>query len=241
MKILPCLTALTLSAVCSLSGADALPTVDQILAKNIEAMGGKVAIEKVKSQVLKGKLTSPMIGEIAFELSAKAPNQRVSVLEIPSFGTLREGCDGKIAWSDNPQTGLTEKQGAELERARREAVLHGILKMKELFPQVTVKTKQRLDSREVYVVEAKPPTGSPEVLYYDTKSGLLVRREFQTEGEGGAQIQLDFDDYRTVEGVKFPFTTKMPKPEVMQFTLAITEVKVNVPLADSLFAKPTPK
>ena len=143
------------------------------------------------------------------------------------------------AAAESPQNGLKEKQGEELARARRESEFHGELHRKRQFPWMRVKGKERVQNRDVYVIEARPADGGPELLCFDTRSGLMVRREFDAVGESGTtQLQFDFDDYRAVEGVKFPFVTEMPKPEIVQFTLTLTEVKLNAPVEDKVFEKP---
>jgi hypothetical protein len=53
---------------------------------------------------------------------------------------------------------------------------------------------------------------------------------------GELTFQVDFGDFREVDGVKVPFSVHMIKPTELQFT--ISSVKHNVDLKEELFSKP---
>ena len=63
---------LTLSIVVPFASAQ---SVDEILDKYVQAVGGKAAIEKVTTRVMKGKLENPDEGPSPTEIYAKAPNK----------------------------------------------------------------------------------------------------------------------------------------------------------------------
>src|SRR5262245_65576576 len=91
------------------------PSVDQILDKYVQAIGGRQAVEKITSRVTKGTFevsTMGLKGEL--EVYAKAPNKTLRVQNLSGVGEILDGYDGKIAWSQNPMMGLREKDGAEL-------------------------------------------------------------------------------------------------------------------------------
>jgi hypothetical protein len=50
-------------------------------------------------------------------------------------------------------------------------------------------------------------------------------------------VQIDYADYRDVDGVKTPFRWTLSRPNG-RFTIQLNEVKANVPVDDSKFAKP---
>ena len=54
---------------------------------------------------------------------------------------------------------------------------------------------------------------------------------------GRMPVQIDYADYRDVEGVKIPFRWTLSRPNG-RFTIQITDVKQNVPIEDAKFAKP---
>ncbi|MFY9558512.1 MAG: hypothetical protein WAV47_27760, partial [Blastocatellia bacterium] len=198
----------------------ALPSVDQILDKYVQAVGGKAAIEKQTSRVSKGSFEIPAFGASGTaEIFEKAPNKSVAIINIPGFGVVQEGFDGKTAWSQEPQSGLREKSGPELAAAKIDGEFHKPTKMKQLYPKMVVKGKDKIGEREVYVVEATPVGSTMETFYFDTQSGLILRQDAEREGPQGKQaIQSFLEDYKEVDGVKLPFTIRQVTPA---FTLSI--------------------
>ncbi len=84
-----------------------------------------------------------------------------------------------------------------------------------------------------------PDDQGQETLYFDSQSGLLVRRmTILRTALGGIPQQYDYSDYRDVNGVKIPFVTKVSTPENIQ-TRTITEAQFNVPLNNNEFAVPS--
>ncbi len=54
--------------------------------------------------------------------------------------------------------------------------------------------------------------------------------------------QTDFQDYREVEGLKLPFTITVSSVDLgsVPITRKFAEIKINVPLSESRFNKPSP-
>ena len=218
----------------------ALPTVDTVLAKYVEAIGGKEAIEKQTSRASKGTFEIPAMGlSGALQTFEKAPNMTSTNIELAGVGAIHIVFNGKQAWQQDPMTGLREMTGVELATMKIEGQFHGALKMKELYKSMSVKGKEKVGSAEAYVVEAIPAEGSPVKMYFDTTSGLLVRRESEQESpQGKMPTELLLEDYRAVDGVKMPFVVKTNTP-AMAFTIKLEEVKHNVAIDDAKFAKPS--
>src|SRR5437879_3173720 len=81
-----------------------LPTVEQVLDKYVQAMGGKDALDKVTTRVMKGSIELPATGDAGsivpgtIEIYMKAPNKRMLIVNIPGNGTDRRGYNGKDGW-----------------------------------------------------------------------------------------------------------------------------------------------
>jgi hypothetical protein len=54
---------------------------------------------------------------------------------------------------------------------------------------------------------------------------------------GGTAVQVYFEDYRVIDGIRIPFRTRQITP---QFTMVtqIIQIKHNVAVNDSIFRKP---
>jgi hypothetical protein len=218
---------------------DAMPSVDQILDKYVQALGGKAAIEKLTSTVITGTFELPAMSMSGpLEIFAKAPNKSATIITLTGFGLVQFGFNGTTAWSQDPQTGLRELTGAELADAKRDSDFYKDIRLKQVFPKMTLTGKEKVGERDVYVIEATPADGKPEKMYFDTQTGLLLRVDNDRESpQGAAHIETYFEDYRETGGVKTPFTIKIVRPEI-SFTLKTTEVKQNVPVDDAKFNKP---
>jgi len=72
--------------------------------------------------------------------------------------------------------------------------------------------------------------------YYDVKTGFLVRTESTSEVQGGQSMKTveDLSNYKAVNGVMFPHTTKITAGP-QSFTFSTTEVKINEGVTDADF------
>lgn len=222
--------------------ADAMPTADQIIEKYVQALGGKAALEKINSRTSKASFDIPAMGANGTaEIYEKAPNKTLAIITIPGYGVIREAYDGKVAWAEDPSTGIREKSGTEFADAKNEAEFHRALKLKQLFPTMTVKGKEKVGEREAYLIEAKPAEGSMEKWYFDTQTGLLIRQDAERESpQGKVPTETYLEDYREVDGIKIPHITRVSNP-MFVISIKTEEVKHNVPVEDAKFAKPTAK
>ena len=86
------------------------------------------------------------------------------------------------------------------------------------------------------MVKGQPPVK----FYFDKSSGLLLRMVHYTETPLGLNpTQVDFTDYRAVDGVKTPYRWTIARPSGA-FTIQIDEVKQNVPIDAARFEAPKP-
>src|SRR6476646_10841400 len=95
------LTALTLCGglLAAVQTRAAEATVDSVVTKHIQAIGGEAALKKVNSRVMAFKLDSQAIGNSEGKIFAKAPNKQRSEIDIANAGALNEGFDGTVAWA----------------------------------------------------------------------------------------------------------------------------------------------
>jgi outer membrane lipoprotein-sorting protein len=216
-----------------------LPTIDQILDKYIAGAGGRAAIEKITSISGKGTIDIPAVNiSGTVELIQKAPDKALTVVDLAGVGQQREGYDGTTGWSDDPANGFRQKDGVELAEAKRGATFGRELKMKQLYPTMVVKGREKVDDSDAYLVEATPAEGSPVKLYFDVASGLLVRQVATRQmPQGPLEVEVTFADFRAVDGVKRPFTIRQATSMFIA-TIHLTEVKHNAPIDDAIFKAP---
>ncbi len=218
----------------------ALPSVDEILDKYVKAVGGKEVIEKQNSRVVKGSFDiEAMSMSGSFESYAKAPNKTTTIVTIPGFGVVNQVFDGEKGWSSDPMSGLRELAGAELAATKREADFYRDINLKKHFPKMEVKGREKVGSAEAFVVEATPAEGSPEKFYFDTVTSFLLRQDSERDNpQGKMPVEVYFENYKDVDGVKMPHTIRQVTP-MFAMTIKFTEVKNNVAVEDSKFNKPS--
>jgi len=218
---------------------EGLLSVDQILSKYVEGLGGKAAIEKVKSRSAKGSMELTDYGVTAsIETFAKAPNHSISITTVEGYGVVREAFDGQVAWTDNPERGISEAKGVELDQRRRGSDMYRALHFKDGYQSMAVTGKQAVGGRDAFVVEATPAEGKPEKFLFDAESGLLVQVEAERPTENGPmKATTTLADYKEVDGVKVPMTMKL-QSQALNFVLRFSEVKTNVDIDDAKFKKP---
>ena len=90
------------------------------------------------------------------------------------------------------------------------------------------------------VVEGTSALNTPVKLYFDKKSGLLVRSVRFTETVIGFNpTEIDYSDYREVAGVKVPFRWIVTWTDGRS-TFEMSDVQVNTAIDAARFAKPGP-
>jgi len=128
--------------------------------------------------------------------------------------------------------------GGDLEGLKLEANLSFPATIKQAFSQWRVGLQTDIDDHQVQVVQGSSPGGAFATLYFDADSGLLVRVMRYTDSfVGRFPTQIDYSDYWEVTGVKMPFRWTAVWLDGRE-TFELTEVKLNVPIDATKFAKP---
>jgi len=227
------------AAATATTAAVKLPTAPEILAKYVQALGGKAVNEKIKSRFTKGTVELAPLGvKGTFETYAAAPNKSIIRTNLDGIGELIEGFDGVTAWSINPLSGNRDKAGEELAQAKLIYDFYRETKLEKLYSKMEVKGIEKVGASDAYVVTATPDGLPLETLYFDTISGLLVRQDATlVSPEGKQPVKVFYEDYRDVDGAKVFFKSRTILPQLELITTN-TEVKNNVAVEDAKFAKP---
>ena len=213
-----------------------LPTVEQVLEKYVRALGGREALGRVTTRVVKGSRVGADGVPVPEEVYQKAPDKMSVKTTYPSV-TFRSGFDGARAWARDSR-GADQLNDQFAEALRREAEFFAGVRLRETYPNASVVGRETLDGREAYVVGAAASDGGVEKFYFDAQTGLLARRyvEFRT-ALGRTPVQVDYGDYREVDGVKVPFQLRWSNPRY-SWGRKVDEVKHNVPADDAIFKPP---
>jgi zinc protease len=220
--------------------ADApLPTAHALLTKSDDAVGGLDAWNKATTRRMKGVYqTEDNSVFLSIEIFHKSPNKSLSKITLPNGMVIREVCDGQNAWIETSTGAYQAFTGAALASRIKLAEYEDRAKLEAVASKGKVIGTEKLGAHTAYVLEFSPDKKLQSRLYFDVDSGLIVRTEDALSTPDGAYtVRMDLDDYREVDGLKFPFRIKhIEKGAVLNIRL--TQVTVNPGLDDSLFLKP---
>ena len=95
--------------------------------------------------------------------------------------------------------------------------------------------------RLVNVVQGTGPRNMLATLYFDSESGLLLRvLRYARSPIGRVPTQVDYSDYRDVDGVKMPFRMTFAWLDGRD-AIELNEIKTNVAIDAANFGKPQMK
>ncbi len=220
------------------------PKGAEILDKYIAALGGAQKLATLKSFIASGTSVGyeGLGGGGSFQIFAKAPDQRSTIIvfkDHPERGDTHRVYDGKIGWNKTPRNAVPEYQlsGSELDGVRVDALLSFPGNIKTALTGLRTATAD-IGDRDVEVVQGGGPNGILVTLYFDKKTNLLVRMvRYSKSPVGRIPTQTDYADYRDVGGIKFPFSYTFSWLDGKD-AYKLSDVKVNVPIDASVFAKP---
>jgi hypothetical protein len=204
--------ALVFSATANADGASAIPPVDEIIARHIEARGGIEKIRSLHSLIYRGTYR---------EGAHVMPNAAMAVMRPfyklvgdpekpgPDFA---EGYDGS-AWEFYSPPGIVLRTvGAAAAAARHGVAIDGpLVDYHEKGSTVEVRGIERIGGRETFWLRVRMRDGFEEDEFVDRESWLLTaeRKVAPIHAFGKAvSTESRFGDFRPVAGVLFPFSDR---------------------------------
>jgi len=241
-------------------------SADQILDKYIQAVGGAQRLAGLRSFSARG--TSVGFGGFGgggdAEIVAQAPDKRSTIIlfkQETGRGDQIRSYDGRAGWVRTPLNVLGEYQliGSDLDGARFDAQLSFPGQIKQILtniksgatttitdlPAPTSQSSLQKDvalgqSHPVNVVQGTGPRGLLVTLFFDRDSGLLLRElRYGSSPIGRVPTQIDYADYRDVNGIKFPFRITFAWLDGRD-SIVLNEIRTNVPIDEAKFGKPAP-
>jgi hypothetical protein len=215
------------------------PTALEIVERFIQAVGGRDAWLKTKTQYAAGTLeVMGSDNKITVEIYAKAPNLGLTIMKMGNKIITRFGFDGEKGWIQT-QDGKIEDDPPEKQAGqKRDSDLYKYLHFKEHFPDSKVIGIKEVEGAKAYLIEATPAGEKfPEWLYFDVRTGFLLLRDTGHEdGEGKRTVDLVYSyDYGEVDGIKLPFRLRILQGDTT-ILAKLTNVKNNLPMDDAIFS-----
>jgi outer membrane lipoprotein-sorting protein len=258
MRLAPTFGLLAGLLVLLASGAAAdraAPTADEILERNLVALGGRAKVKAVRT--LRFTATQWSGGAQGKGLTVKVDWKRPDRLRIetPEDGILKvQGFDGTTGWSTYPELQGFEPDiltGTAREALREQAdLVEGpTFDYAAKGNRIELVGKESLDGREAWHLRLTTARGERRSLWFDGGSFLQVREERSEKlGDGEVTTVSKFSDFRPAGGLLFAHRTEtlLRRPgepadgigEPSLFTIDRLEVDVEIP--DERFSVPAP-
>jgi hypothetical protein len=223
-------------------------TAEEVIEKSITAMGGRAALEKIKSRLVTGTLSiGTPAGDIAgtVEMYGAAPNKQRTVIkaDLSAFGAgalvIDQRFDGTVGYAMDTMQGNREITGSQLDNMKAQGFPHPFLSYKASGMSVKLGPKEQVLGRDMFVLLFETTTGTPIKQYVDAETFLPARTIITAEVPQMGKIEqmVDPTDYREQDGVKIAH--KMTLTNAMQsITMTFTKVENNVALDEKMFVKP---
>ena len=217
------------------------PTPQQILAKYVEAIGGKEAVEKIKTRAIKGVSVAANGQNFPLEILFASPDKYSLSVSLPQ-GATTQRLNGASGWIKNAREDRA-MDDVDIARAKSLAWSLEPLQIKEPYPQIIFGGDEKIDGRDTQIVRMAMPNKRRAAFYFDKETGLLARRVVTTETPIGVDSeQTDYEDYREVDGVKVAHTIRTSYfDNFYSSTRKFTEIKHNVQMDEAQFKMPESK
>jgi len=230
-------------AVAVLAPAVWAQTVDEIIAKNVQARGGSDKLKSVQSIKSTATMTMGPGMEAPGVLIQKRGN--LARLEFTVQGlTAVQAYDGKNAWQIMPFTGKKDPElmpADEAKEIEETADVDGpLVDYKSKGHQVELLGKEKVEGTDAYKLKVSLKNGDVLTVYIDADSFLTIKEETKRTVRGTEQVvEQSIGDYKDVNGLIIPFAMESGvKGSQEREKLTISKIELNVPADDSIFKMP---
>ena len=224
-------------------------TADELIAKNMEAKGGKDKLADVKTAKVTGKLN--MGGtEAPFVLFWQAPKKIRMEITLQGM-TLTRAYDGETAWMINPFMGKTEPEKMSPEEAQEvkeeaDDFRGPLFEPDEKGYKVSYGGETEIEGTPAYELDVTRPDGGTSKIYLDKEYFLEFKQEDKRTMRGQEmEAETAIGDYKEVGGLMFAHsfdTHVLGQPEGQGgFNMTIEKIDLNPEIPDGTFTMPEAK
>ena len=217
-------------------------TVEELMAKTIDALGGESAWRKINSREIKFEIDFENQGVKGYGTSyAKAPNLAATEMTFTALGkkigtdfSYFNGTTGGEIVSFAPADVYT---GKRLEDVKLESDFYSLVNWKSV-KKVEVTGTDKVGDEDVFKVVFRPENASEFTYFISQKTFLPLKKTSLVVSSTSSQnlpITQTFSDYRAVDGVMIAFKTIMMSPAMGNVVMHVKEVKQNGKIDDKMF------
>ena len=245
MKMLR-IPVLCLVAGALLSAPVAAQTVDEIIAKNIEARGGLDKIKAIRSARVTGRMTVGPGVEAPFVWKWKRPTMfRLEFIIQGMTGV--QAYDGKTGWLVMPFMGKTEPEAMseeDLKQVDDQADFEGpLVDYKTKGHAIELVGKEPVEGTEAWKLKVTRKSGDVSFIWLDSEAFLEIKEEGKRKARGQEmEFESTSSDYKEVGGVLFPHSIESkPKGAPEGQVMTLDKIELNVDFQETDFKMPEVK
>ncbi len=218
-----------------------VPEAKDVIASYVKALGGESAIRSHSSRMMKGKMEMPGMGGdpmiAPMVIYSAAPNKMMVEIEVPDFGEVRQGYDGKVAWSIDPMSGANILPPEQVEQMKEQTDFYGEINFDKRFKTMETIDAREFDGLKCYAVKMIDQKDEESTYFFEVETGLLRGTMQTTETQMGPMDMTNINkEYKEFGGVKFPVRTEI---EMMGMTRIMTFSEIELDgVKDEIFALP---
>lgn len=217
----------------------AVQTVDEVVAKNLEAKGGVERLRNTTTVRTSGR-ASMQGKEVRITTSSKRPHFSLNVIQMEGQ-SIRQGFDGQTLWVAVPGAPpQAMPPGPQVEVLKQTSQIDSpLLDYEKHGTTVELAGTESEGQRRLHHLIVKPQDGPTLHYYIDAATGLESRIVMEA-GEQGQKLrsEMRFSDYRTVDGRTMPFSIQQFVNGNQVGSVTFDKVEFNVPLDDAIFRMP---
>jgi hypothetical protein len=236
---------IALTAVLSMPFAARAQTVDEIIAKNIQARGGLDKLRAIKTLRVTAKLSQGGFRAAFVQENKRDDKVREEVI-IQGLAQI-QAYDGHAAWQINPFGGRKDPELMSQDDSRSlilDADLEGpLVDYKRKGHQAELVGHDAVEGTDCYKIKLTLKNGDVRYYYLDADSYLEIKFETQSKVRGAVQYNDTLlGDYEQVEGVYFPFSIETAETGTDNWTrFTVEKIEPNVSMEDTRFSLPVVK
>jgi outer membrane lipoprotein-sorting protein len=221
--------------------AQTMPSVDDLVARHLTAVGGADKLKAIKSVKITAS-TSMQGMEFTTTVYVKRPGLMRSDTVVQGQ-TITQAFDGSKSWSVNPMTGGEPSYASEEEskQARDRAIsqLDGhLVDYKEKGSTVELQGKEDVEGSPAYKLKITTKDGDVIYEYLDASTYLDTKMIARVKQMGqDMEVTSLPTNYKPTAGVMMPYQIEQ-RVGPMSVTMTMQKVEVNVPVDDAMFQMP---
>jgi outer membrane lipoprotein-sorting protein len=218
-------------------------TLDEVVAKNIEARGGVDKIKSFRSAKVTG-IMSTQGGDLSFTRLMKGNIKYRMDMTIQGM-SITQAYDGTVAWGIKPMSGNKPEKATdeELKEIAKEADWAGeFIDTESKGYQLELVGSEDLEGSTVYKIKITSRDGDVEHAYIDAITWLMVRKD-ETSSMGGTPMSVEryYTDYREFEGTQVPMKIEIKYQGQTVMAMTIENIDTETVIPDELFKFPDQK